>query len=146
MTRRSRFIFPSLLLAAAAAAMMAAGPACKGGTRLTGAADKALAEQEATEAADKAASEEAAAKPEPKPEPKVNDAMYVEITARSVLIREKYAETPETIDPEIDKVYDAFSITAADYREFAKTLVPPKSYELQKKIQEKIQTLAHEYR
>jgi hypothetical protein len=135
-----------LLFAAAVFALGTASPACKGKTGLTDAADKALAEQEAVEAADRAAAEEAAAKPEPKPEPKVNEEIYVEITARSVLLREKYAETPDRAEEEIEKVCETLGATMTDYKEYAKTLVPPKTYELQKKVQEKIQVLAPQYR
>ncbi len=142
MPARSAF----LLFAAVVFALGTASPACKGKTSLTDSADKALAEQEAVEAADRAAAEEAAAKPEPKPEPKVSEAMYVEISARSVLLREKYAETPDRAEEEIDKLCETLGVTMTDYKEYAKTLVPPKTYELQKKIQAKIQVLAPEYR
>lgn len=121
------------------------GPACKGGG-LTRSAEEAAAEQEAIEADDRAAAEEAAAKPEPKPEPKINEAIYVEITARAVLLREKYAETPDQAEEEIDKVCESLGLTMAEYKDYAKALVPPKSYELAKKVQEKIQVLAPQYR
>ncbi len=132
-------------LASAALLLLFLGPACKGGS-LTRSAEQAAAEQEAIEAADRAAAEEAAAKPEPKPEPKVNEAMYVEITARAVLLREKYAETPDQAEEEIEKVCESLGLTWADYREYAKTLTPAQASAMAKKVQEKIQVLAPQYR
>ena len=135
-----------LLALLAAAAMTALVPACKGKASLTSAADRALAEIEADKAEAEAAAEAEANKPQPKPEPKVNDALYVEITARTILIREKYAEDPTSIEPEIEKVYEKLGVTAADCQEFVKALTPAKTSELAKKVQEKMQTLADEYR
>jgi Xaa-Pro aminopeptidase len=125
---------------------LAAGPACKGKAGLTDPADKALAEIESAQEEAAAAAEAEANKPQPKPEPKINDENYVEIAARSILIREKYAEEPEQIEPEIEKVYEKLGVTAAEYHEFRKALAPAKSSELQKKVQEKMQSLANEYR
>jgi hypothetical protein len=130
----------------AAVVLTALAPACKGKAGLTNSADRALAEIEADKAEAEAAAEAEANKPQPKPEPKVNDALYVEITARTILIREKYAEDTPQIEPEIEKVYEKLGVTAADYQDFVKALVPAKASELAKKIQEKMQALANEYR
>lgn len=130
----------------AAMVLTALGPACKGKAGLTNSADRALAEIEAAKAEAEAAAEAEANKPQPKPEPKVNDALYIEITARTILIREKYADDQTAIEPEIEKAYEKLGVTAADYQEFVKALVPPKTNELAKKVQEKMQTLADEYR
>jgi len=145
MTRLPRPACPALLLAALLLLLGPAGPACKGGG-LTRSADQAAAEQEAIEAEDRAAAEEAAAKPEPKPEPKVNEDLYIEISARSVLLREKYAETPDQAEDEIEKACEALGVTLKDYLEYGKSLLPAKKSELQKKVQEKMQVLAPQYR
>jgi hypothetical protein len=145
MPSRRKRVRPVWALAAALLLLSLLGPACKGGS-LTRSAEQAAAEQEAIEAADRAAAEEAAAKPEPKPEPKVNEAIYVEITARAVLLREKYAETPDQAEEEIEKVCESLGLTGTDYREYAKGLTPPQASALARKVQEKIQVLAPQYR
>jgi len=144
MNRLARSAGPALLLAAAAL-IAAASAACRGGD-LTKSADQALAEQQAKEDSDRAASEEAAAKPEPKPEPKVNEALYVEITARAVLLREKYPDAPDQAEEEIGKVCETLGLTMTDYKDYAKTLDPAQSGPLQKNVQDRIQVLAPQYR
>lgn len=140
-------IFRFAVVLMAAMALTALGPACKGkAAGLTSSADRALAEIEADKAEAEAAAEAEANKPQPKPEPKVNDALYIEITARTILIREKYSEDQAAIELEIEKVYEKLGLTAADYQDFVKALVPPKTNELAKKVQEKMQALAGEYR
>ncbi len=140
--RRLAGLFASLLILA----LLLSGPACKGKAGLSDPADKALAEIESNLEEAAAEAEAEANKPQPKPEPRMNDEIYVEIAARTILIGEKYAEDPDRIEPEIEKVYEKLGVTAAEYQDYRKALAPAKSSELQKKVQEKMQTLAHEYR
>ena len=93
-----------------------------------------------------AAAEEEANKPPPKPEPKMNDVLYVEITARIVLIHEKYKDEPDKIEPEMEKVYEKLGVTSAEYQEFKKALTPEKDGRAGRKVQDKIQTLEREYK
>ena len=135
----------TMLFALIAATLLAAGAACKKSAVTASPADKAVAEAKAIEDEAAAAAEEAD-KPAPKPEPKMNDALFVEITARSVLIREKLKDEPDKIDPEIDKVYEKFAVTAAEYADFKKALTPQREGELMRKVQDKIQTLEREFK
>jgi hypothetical protein len=134
----------SLLLLAAALAFLA-GPACKKSAAPLTSTEKAAAEAKAI-VDEAAASEEEAAKPAPKPAPKMTDALYVEISARSVLIHEKFKDEPEKIEPEMEKVYEKLEVTAAEFEEFKKALTPEKADELTRKVQDKIQALEREYK
>ncbi len=98
--------------------------------------DEALSEDAAAE--EEKAEEE---KPAPKPEPKVTDDLYVEITARSIIIRDKSADDPDQAEADIEKLYEQYRVTAADVRAFGQALAPPRSGEIQRKIQEKLQDL-----
>jgi hypothetical protein len=140
--RRLAGLFVVLLILAG----LLSGPACKGKAGLSDPADKALADIESALEEAAAEAEAEANKPPPKPESKMNEALYVEIAARTILIGETYAEDPDRIEPEIEKVYEKLGVTAAEYQEYRKALAPAKSAALQKKVQEKMQTLAHEYR
>jgi hypothetical protein len=139
----TRTAVPLFLLAAALALL--AGTACKKSAAPINPTDKAAAEAKAI-VDEAAAAEEEAAKPAPKPEPKMNDTLYVEIAARSVMIHEKFREEPEKIEPEMEKVYDKLGVTLAEYEEFKKALTPEKAGELTRKVQEKMQTLEREYK
>ena len=126
---------PAIALFAAGALLIAgAFAACK--KIEDRASAEALSEETATEG--ETAEEE---KPAVKPEPKVTDDLYVEITARSILIREKSTDDPAQAETEIEKLHEHYGVTAADVRAFAQALVPPRSGEIQKKIQEKLQAL-----
>ncbi len=92
---------------------------------------------------DAAAEEETAEeeKPAPKPEPKVTDDLYVEIMARAIIIRDESPDDPDQAEAEIEKLYEQYRVTAADVRAFGQALAPPRSSEIQRKIQEKLQVL-----
>jgi hypothetical protein len=139
----TRTAVPFLLLAAALAFL--AGPACKKSAAPISPTEKAAAEAKAI-VDEAAAAEEEAAKPAPKPEPKMNDVLYIEISARSVLIHEKFKDEPEKIEPEMEKVYEKLSVTSAEFEEFKKALAPEKADELTRKVQDKIQALEREYK
>ena len=102
------------------------------------------AKVEAEDAAEEAAAEaEAKLKPAP---PKINDDTYVEITARSVLVREKYKDDMPQAEKEVEAVYEKFRLTFAEYKEFEKTLTPQRLGELQRKINDFMQKILNEYR
>lgn len=87
--------------------------------------------------------EEAAPKPAP---PRMNEDVYVEISARSALIFEKYKEDMEQAQREVETVYEKFGVTLKEFRDFEARLTPEKSNELQKRVQDFIQKIAGEYR
>lgn len=87
--------------------------------------------------------EEAAPKPAP---PRMSDDVYVEISARSALIFEKYKEDMEQAQKEVEAVYEKFGVTLKEFRDFQARLTPEKSSELQKRVQDFIQKIAGEYR
>jgi len=104
------------------------------------------AKVEAEDAAEEAAAAaEAEAKLKPAP-PKINDDIYVEITARSVLVREKYKDDMPQAEKEVEAVYEKFRLTFAEYKEFEKTLTPQQLGELQRKINDFMQKILNEYR
>ena len=103
---------------------------------------KVEAEQAAEEAA---AAAEAAAKLKPPP-PKINEDVYVEITARSVLIREKYKDDMPQAEKEVEAVYEKFGLSFTEYKEFEKKLTPRRLGELQRKISDFMQKILNEYR
>jgi hypothetical protein len=138
-----RLPVPIALLAVALALL--AGAACKKSTAPMSPAEKAAAEAKAI-IDEAAAAEEEANKPPPKIESKMNDEAYIEIAARFVLLHEKYKEDPETIDLEMEKIYEKFGVAQTEYQEFKKALTPEKDGELMRKIQDKIQTLEREYK
>ncbi len=134
-----------LILLLAAALALLAGTACRKTAAPISPADRAAAEAKAIQD-EAAAAEEEADKPAPKPEPKMNDDLYIEITARFVLLQEKYKDEPEKADPEMDKVYEKLGVSPAEYREFKKALTPEKKDELTRKVQDKMQVLEREYK
>jgi hypothetical protein len=138
-----RTAVPLLFLAAALALL--AGNSCKKSAAPLTSTDKAAAEAKAI-VDEAAAAEEEAAKPAPKPAPKMTDAFYIEISARSVLIHEKFKDEPEKIEPEMERVYEKLGVTLAEYDEFKKALTPEKADELTRKVQDKIQALEREYK
>ena len=132
-------------LAILLAVLLAALPGCKQLKEWISPGDKELDQIAADNAEAAAAIEAEAAKPAPKPEPKMNETLYIEIAARSVLIRQKFAETPDEAETEIEKVHEKLGVTAAEYKEFLRAL-GPKADTLQKQVQEKMQTLENEYK
>jgi hypothetical protein len=135
----------TVLILLLATALTAGGTACKKSAAPINAAEKAAADAKAI--VDEAASaEEEANKPAPKPEPKMNDALYIEIAARFVLLNEKYKDEPEKIEPELEKVFEKLGVTQTEYQEFKKALTPEKEGELTRKVQDKIQILEREYK
>jgi hypothetical protein len=104
-------------------------------------------EQEQAEA-EKQAEEEAAKQTEtkPPPPPRMNDDVYVEITARSALIRDKYKDDPNEAEKEIEAFYEKFGVTFKDYKAFQDKLGPQESAALAKKISDFITRIAQEYR
>ncbi len=138
-----RLTVPIALLALV---LLGAGAACKKSAAPISPADKAAAEAKAIIDEAAAAAEEAANKPAPKVESKMNDEAYIEITARSALIRDKYKDDPEKVDLEMETVYEKLGVSLAEYQEFKKALTPEKDGELMRKVQDKIQTLEREYK
>jgi hypothetical protein len=102
--------------------------------------EEVLTEEEA--AAAEAEAKEAAVKPAP---PKVTEEIYIEITARSVLIRQKYAEDPAMGEKEVEALLEKTELTLADLKEYENKIGLIKVDLLQSKIQEKIQKLLLEY-
>ena len=105
-------------------------------------AAKLEGEQAAEEAA---AAAEAAAKLK-LPTPKINEDVYVEITARSALIREKYKDDMPQAEKEVEAIYEKFELTFTEYKEFEKKLTPQRLGELQRKISDFMQKILNEYR
>jgi translation elongation factor EF-Ts len=125
-------------LAGLALGLFLLAPACK----KQSSADPTAIEQEMQE---EAPAEEAAPKPAA-PAPKIDDNKYVEFTARAALIHQKYADDPAAAEKEIEALYDKLGFVFNDYREFQAKLTPAKSAELQKRVQEFMQKILHEYR
>ena len=98
---------------------------------------------EAEQAAEEAAK---AAEQKPLPPPKMNEDVYVEITARSVLIRDKYKDDSTQAEKEIESVYEKFGVTFKEYKDFQDKLTPQRLGELQRKINDFIQKIINEYR
>ena len=134
---------PIVLLAAGLTLLAGAG--CRKAAAPISPAEKAAAEAKAV-VDEAAAAEEEANKPAPKPEPKMNDVLYVEITARQVLLQEKYKDDPETVDLEMEKVFEKFAVSQTEYQEFKKALKPDKEGELTRKVQDRMQSLEREYK
>jgi hypothetical protein len=98
---------------------------------------------EAEQAAEEAAK---AAEQKPPPPPKMNEDVYVEITARSVLIRDKYKDDSTRAEKEVEAVYEKFGVTFMEYKDFQDKLTPQRLGELQRKINDFIQKIINEYR
>lgn len=104
-------------------------------------------EQEQAQA-EKDAEEEAAKKAQtkPAPAPRVNDDVYVEITARSALIRDKYKDDPNQAEKDIEALYEKFGVTFTEYKAFQDKLDPQKAGELARKTSDFMTKIANEYR
>ena len=94
------------------------------------------------------AAEEAAkvAEQKPLPPPKMNEDVYVEITARSVLVRDKYKDDSTQAEKEVEAVHEKFGVTFMEYKDFQDKLTPQRLGELQRKINDFIQKIVNEYR
>jgi hypothetical protein len=134
------------LMLAAVLALGAGG--CKKAADSLSPSEKAAAEAKAIVDESEAAAEAAAQAPAAKVEPKMNDALYIEISARFVLIHEKFKEEPERIEPEMEKVCEKLMVTRAEYEEFKKALsaTPEREGDLSRKVQDKMQALEREYK
>lgn len=98
---------------------------------------------EAEQAAEEAAK---AAEQKPPPPPKMNEDVYVEITARSVLIRDKYKDDTAQAEKEVEAVHEKFGVTFMEYKDFQDKLTPQRLGKLQRKINDFIQKIISEYR
>jgi len=135
-----------LVLAAGLIGLVLSPAACKKKEEAPTLEELEQAKLEAEQAAEEAAAAaEAEAKLKPPP-PKINDDIYVEITARAVLTREKYKDDMPQAEKEVEAVYEKFGLTFAEYKEFEKTLTPKKQGELQRKVNDFMQKILHEYR
>jgi len=97
------------------------------------------AEQQAEEAAKQAETK-------PAPAPRMNDDVYVEITARSALIRDKYKDNPNQAEKDIEALYEKFGVTFKEYKTFQDKLDPQKAGELARKTSDFMTKVADEYR
>lgn len=98
------------------------------------------AEQQAEE--EEAAAKAAAAAVVP---PKVNEEIYIEMRARSVLILQKYQDDPATGEKEVEAMLVKADLTYSDLKEFENRIGPTNLALLDPKIHEKIQKLWNEY-
>jgi hypothetical protein len=118
------------------AIFLLSAPACKQSPQNTETSEEAVEEEQTAEAAEKPA----------EPKPRMNEDIYVEITARSALIWEKYKDEPSQAEKEVEALCEKFGLTFKEYKEYQSNLTPQKSADLQKRIQGFIQKVAHEYR
>jgi len=117
--------------------------ACKSKSRTPEPTEEELLAAEQAEAEEEEAAKEAAAKVVP---PKVNEEIYIEMRARSVLIRQKYIEDFETGEKEVEALLDKNHLTYADIKEFETRVGQTVLDQLERKVQEKMQKLLDEYR
>jgi hypothetical protein len=97
---------------------------------------------------------EAANKPQPEPPepapkpapPKVTEETYIEITARTALIWEKYKDDAPLAEKTVEALYVKLGITPDDFKAYQAKLTPQKTTDLQKKVQEFMQKILNEYR
>jgi hypothetical protein len=97
---------------------------------------------------------EAANKPQPEPPepapkpapPKVTEETYIEITARTALIWEKYKDDAPSAEKTVEALYEKLGITHEDYKAYQAKLTPQIATDLQKKVQEFMQKILGEYR
>ena len=131
-------------LVLAAVFILIAAPGCKKSSDTPTEEDLEKARLDAEQAAEEAAAK--AAEEKPLPPPKMNEDVYVEITARSVLIRDKYKDDAEQAEKEVEAVYEKFGVTFKEYKDFQDKLTPQRLGELQRKINDFIQKIVNEYR
>jgi len=90
--------------------------------------------------------EEEETEPPAKPTPKMTEDLYIDLTARSALLWDKYKDEPEKAQQEVDNLYFKAGVSWKDYKEFESKLAPQEREALQKKIMEYMQKIIHEYR
>lgn len=78
--------------------------------------------------------------------PKMTEEIYIDLTARSALIWDKYKDEPEKAQQEVDNLYLRAGVTWKEYKEFEAKLTPQQREALQKKIMDYMQKILHEYR
>ncbi|MGQ9579023.1 MAG: hypothetical protein ACUVWQ_10410 [Candidatus Aminicenantales bacterium] len=78
--------------------------------------------------------------------PKMTEELYIDITARSALIWDKYKEEPEKAQQEVDNLYLKAGVTWKEYKEYEAKLTLKEKDTLQKKILEYMQKIITEYR
>jgi len=85
--------------------------------------------------------------PESKPATpvKITEEVYIEITARSALIFDKYKDDLDEAHRQVDILYQKFGITFIEYNQYRKSLSPGKKRQLEKQVQEYIQKVYKEY-
>ncbi len=138
-----RLSLPSLLILGLIACLLIPVAGCKSNPQSAGPTEEELfaAEQAAEEAEEEARA--AAAKIVP---PKVTEEIYIEMRARTVLLRQKFIEDFETGEKEVEMLLDRNGLTFADMKEFETRVGQPALDQLERKIQEKMQKLLEEYR
>ena len=80
------------------------------------------------------------------PAPRMTEELYIDLTARSALIWDKYRDEPEKAQQEVDDLYFRAGVTWKEYKEFEAKLTPQQRDALQKKILDYMQKIIHEYR
>jgi hypothetical protein len=80
------------------------------------------------------------------PAPRMTEELYIDLTARSALIWDKYKDEPEKAQQEVDNLYLRAGVTWKEYKEFEAKLTPQQRDALQKKILDYMQKIIHEYR
>jgi len=133
----------SLLVLGLIALVLVPAVACKSKNPAPELTEEELLAAEKAEAEEEEAAKAAAAKVAP---PKVNEEIYIEMRARSVLIRQKYIEDFETGEKEVEALLDKNHLTFADIKEFETRVGQTVLDQLERKIQEKMQKLLDEYR
>lgn len=78
--------------------------------------------------------------------PKMTEELYIDLTARSALIWDKYKEEPEKAQQEVDNLYLNAGVTWKEYKEYEAKLSLKEKDALQKKILEYMQKIITEYR
>jgi len=142
MSRISRSLAFVLVLGLIVLVLLPAG-ACKSKSQAPGLTEEELLAADQAEAEEEEAAKAAAAKVVP---PKVNEEIYIEMRARSVLIRQKYIEEFETGEKEVEALLDKNNLTFSDMKEFETRVGQAVLDQLERKIQEKMQKLLDEYR
>jgi len=80
------------------------------------------------------------------PAPRMTEELYIDLTARSALIWDKYKDEPEKAQQEVDNLYLKAGVTWKEYKEFEAKLTSQQRDALQKKILDYMQKIIHEYR
>jgi hypothetical protein len=124
--------------------LLFASPGCKKSGETAARSDE-VAQLEAEQQAAEQAAAEAAAKPAA-PVSRMNDDLYIEITARSALIQDKYKENLDQAQKEVDALYDKFGVTIKEYDDFRAKQTPKHRGELEKKVVDFMQKVASEYK